>query len=234
MFEVKDPFWSIVSSFDLDEFFVLPEWIEKKVELQRQIGEGQELLNGKGTFEQEISNCTRCSLHTNCKVPLVGRGNSESGILIVADRPVINGSDVFVFSPEEKDLFDKIMSAISLKSDYYYVTSIVKCFLPSNRKPTLAEAEICSEHFQKQIEILNPGVILVLGAITARVLLETRQGIGILREGFHEFHGVPLLVTYHPRALLKSPALKRPAWEDIKKLKVLLEKAHLPRSGKNE
>ncbi len=234
MFEIKDPFWNIVSSFDLDEVFVLPEWIEKKVELQQQVVNPQELLNGKNTFEQEISNCTRCLLHTNCKVPLAGCGNSGSGILIVADQPVINGSDIFVFSPEEKDLFDKIMSAISLKSNDYYVTSIVKCFLPSNRKPTLAEAEICSEHFQKQIKILNPGVILVLGAITARALLETRQGIGLLREGFYEFQGVPLLVTYHPGALLKSPALKRPVWEDIKKLKVLLEKAHLPRSGKNE
>ncbi len=234
MLEIKDPFWNIVSSFDLDEVFVLPEWIEKKVELQQQIGDGQELLNGKSTFEQGINNCTRCLLHTNCKVPFVGCGNSESGILIVADQPVIHGSDVFIFSPEEKELFDKIMLAISLKSNDYYVTSIVKCYLPNNRKPTLAEAEICSEHFQKQIDMLNPGVILVLGAITARALLETRQGIGLLRERFHEFQGVPLLVTYHPGALLKSPALKRPVWEDIKKLKVLLEKAHLPRSEKNE
>jgi len=232
--EIKDPFWSIVSSFDIEEVFVLPEWIEKKVEVQQQAVSSQELLNGENTFRQDLSNCKRCSLHANCKIPFTGKGNSDAGIIVVADQIVLSDSDTLVLLPEEKELFDNIMKAISLGSNDYYVTSLVKCNLPNNRKPTMAETEICAVHFQKQIKMFKPEVIIVLGAIAARTLLETRQGIGLLREKFHEYQHIPLVVTYHPRAILKSPALKRPVWEDMKRLKALLEKAHLPRRGKNE
>lgn len=234
MVEIKDPFWNVVSSFDIDEVFVLPAWIESKVDIQQQAVAPQTLLNGKNTFEYDLKNCTRCALHANCETPFIGRGNIEAGIMVVADQIVFSDSEAVVLLPEEKELFDKIMQAIKLGRNDYYVTSLVKCKLPSNRKPTLAESEICAVHFQKQIEMLKPGVIIVLGALTARTLLETRQGIGLLREKFHEYQDIPLIVTYHPRALLKSKALKRPVWEDMKRLKALLEKAHLPRSGKNE
>ena len=104
-----------------------------------------------------------------------------------------------------------------------YIANIVKCRPPMNRDPAPDEREACLPYLERQIRFLRPRVILALGRTAAQTLLKSTGGVGSLRGRFHDRQGVPLLVTYHPSAVLRDEALKRPAWEDLKKLRAFLD-----------
>jgi len=105
-----------------------------------------------------------------------------------------------------------------------FIVNVLKHRPPGNRNPTPGEVEACSPYLVRQLEILKPKVIICFGTFAAQTLLDTKTPIGKLRGSVHRYYGVPLIVTYHPAALLRNPAWKRPAWEDVQLARRILDR----------
>jgi len=236
MNEIKDPFWSVVASFGIDKVFVHPEWaVKKKDEQQVPVTPSRGVSAEMTALKKDIEGCRKCALGSSRINIVFGEGNPESGILVVGEGPGATEDETGrPFVGRSGQLLDSILASIGLCREKLFIANIVKCRPPNNRVPSPAESDICGKYLQKQIEIMHPGVIIALGASAARSLLDTRSGIGLLRENFHSYMDIPVLVTYHPAALLRSPALKRPVWEDMKKLKSFLDQTGLPRVSGEE
>jgi uracil-DNA glycosylase len=112
-----------------------------------------------------------------------------------------------------------------------YICNVLKHRPPGNRDPLPEEVLACQPYLLRQIELVRPKVILALGRFAAQTLLQTTTGIGALRGKVHRFHGVPLIVTYHPAALLRNESWKRPTWEDVKLARRILDAARATSSG---
>lgn len=232
MGKASDPFWGIVESFGIDSIPVLPEWIEKKLK-EKPPPPPEGIPATMEELRKEAEGCMKCELGRTRKNMVFGEGNPESGILLIGEGPGASEDETGrPFVGRSGKLLDKILESIDLNRQSIYIANIVKCRPPGNRVPTLQEADVCGRYLKRQIDIMKPGVIVVLGASAARYVLDTKSGIGVLRGKFHSFLSIPVFVTYHPAALLRSQALKRPVWEDMKVLKAFLEEAGLPRSRK--
>jgi len=112
-------------------------------------------------------------------------------------------------------LLDKIIGAMGFGRSSVYIANVVKCRPPGNRNPEPAEVGACLPYLEQQIEAIAPDVMVALGAVAARALLETESSVGRLRGHFHDRGGIPVRVTYHPAYLLRNPAEKRKVWEDM-------------------
>jgi len=180
---------------------------------------------------EEVAGCTRCRLSQGRNRLVFGAGNPGSGILLVGEGPgATEDMQGLPFVGRAGELLDRILEAIDLNRRSVYIANVVKCRPPGNRVPAPDEVDACLPVLLRQIDIMKPGVIVALGASAALALLGTRKGIGALRGDMHDFRGTLVMVTYHPAALLRSPALKRPVWEDMKKLSALLKEKGLPRN----
>ena len=178
----------------------------------------------------EARQCQRCGLGSTRHNAVPGEGNPRTRILFVGEAP---GADEDAqgrpFVGRAGQLLDKIIEACGLKRQDVFIANILKCRPPENRDPRPDEIVSCLPFLQRQIEILNPEVIVALGAHAARTLLNTNQGIGQLRGEFQEYCNgigrppIKLIATYHPAYLLRSytPDNRRRVWEDMKK--VLIE-----------
>jgi DNA polymerase len=114
---------------------------------------------------------------------------------------------------------DAWLNAINLsRTNGVYITNIVKCRPPNNRDPQGDEVEACVPYLSRQIQLLQPQAILLLGRVAAQTLLGRKDALAALRGTFHRYEGIPVLVTYHPAAVLRDQRLKRPVWEDLKKI----------------
>jgi DNA polymerase len=122
-------------------------------------------------------------------------------------------------------LLTKILGAIKLGREDVFIANVLKHRPPGNRNPLPEEVAACSPYLLRQIELVRPKVILALGTFAAQTLLGTKLPISKLRGQVHRFHGVPLIVTYHPAALLRNPAWKRPTWEDVQLARRVLDRA---------
>jgi DNA polymerase len=118
-------------------------------------------------------------------------------------------------------LLNKILEAIHFRREEVYICNILKCRPPGNRKPAPEEVEQCIPYLKRQIELIRPRVILCLGLTAAETLLQRNEPLGKLRGRVMEYEGTPLMVTYHPAALLRNPEWKRPAWEDVQAIRKL-------------
>ena len=114
---------------------------------------------------------------------------------------------------------DFFLAAIQLSRREVYIGNIIKCRPPGNRDPLPEEMDKCMPHLIEQIRIIDPKVICCLGRVAAQALLKTKTPLGRLRNQWHDYEGIPTMVTYHPAALLRFPAYKRETWEDMQKLK---------------
>jgi len=227
-----DPFWKSVESFGLDTIFVLPEWIRKpsgekpSESIEEIIESTSERLSRLLT---EVGDCSRCRLGTSRDMLVFGEGNPDAGIVFVGEGPGANEDRTGrPFVGRAGKLLDRILEAIGLDRDSVYIANVVKCRPPGNRTPSSHEVERCLWILTEQLSIMNPGAIIALGASAARTLTGSRSGIGQMRGDFHRYGDIPLLVTYHPAALLRSESLKRPVWEDMKMLRKLLDELELP------
>jgi uracil-DNA glycosylase family 4 len=173
-----------------------------------------------------IAACTRCPLYEAALNPVPGAGNPEAGLMIVGEAPGANEDEQGLpFVGASGQLLTKIIGAIGLTRDDVFIANVIKHRPPGNRNPTAAEVTACSPYLIRQIELVRPRVILALGTFAAQTLLETKITIGNLRGQVHRYHGVPLVVTYHPAALLRNPAWKRPTWEDVQLARRILDRA---------
>lgn len=173
---------------------------------------------------KKISTCTRCQLAKMRTQTVPGVGVMNPQVLVIGEGP---GADEDrqgePFVGLAGQLLDKMLAAISLsRKENCFIANIVKCRPPHNRDPLPEEADACRSFLDAQIQILKPKIILALGRIAAHNLLNCTEPVGKLHGNFFEYKGIPLMVTYHPSALLRDQAMKRPAWEDLKKFRLRL------------
>ncbi|MBL0939655.1 MAG: uracil-DNA glycosylase [Gemmatimonadaceae bacterium] len=175
-----------------------------------------------------IGACQRCALYKTARHPVPGEGNPQAEFLCVGEAPGANEDmQGRPFVGDAGQLLTKILSAIQLNREDVFIHNVLKHRPPGNRDPLPDEVHACQPYLLRQIELVRPRVILALGRFAAQTLLQTTTGIGSLRGQIHRFHGVPLVVTYHPAALLRNEAWKRPTWEDVKLARRVLDAARV-------
>ena len=171
-----------------------------------------------------IAACDRCVLCQTRKNTVPGIGPERPLVMVIGEGP---GADEDArgepFVGKAGQLLDKMLLAIGLsRKENCFIANIVKCRPPENRDPDPEETAACAPFLEAQIDTLKPRAILAVGRIAAQNLLKTTDGIGKLRGRIFDYHGIPLMPTYHPSALLRDDNLKRPAWEDLKRFKTEL------------
>lgn len=177
-------------------------------------------------LEEAISGCLKCPLgHTRTRF-VFGSGNPDADIMIVGEAP---GADEdaqgLPFVGRAGQLLTKILEAIQLSRDEVFICNILKCRPPNNRKPLVSETDECEPYLWKQIELIRPRFILAVGLTAANTLLKNKESMSALRGTTHDYHGIPMIVTYHPAALLRNPEWKVHTWEDVKLLRRLYDES---------
>jgi uracil-DNA glycosylase family 4 len=167
-----------------------------------------------------ICNCQACPLGQTRNKFVYGVGNPHAKLLFIGEAPGQDEDQLGEpFVGRAGQLLDKILAAIQLSRKEVYIANILKCRPPGNRDPLPDEVSKCIPYLKEQIRIMKPKLICALGRIAAQNLLATTTPLGKLRGKWHEFEGIPLLVTYHPAALLRFPEYKKETWADMKILK---------------
>jgi uracil-DNA glycosylase len=192
------------------------------VPTEREVGQGS-LAREDGAdwaeLRSRVAACTRCSLSATRTQTVFGVGNLQADWLVVGEAP---GADEDrkgePFVGRAGQLLNSMLLAIGLPRDQVYIANVLKCRPPGNRDPSPPEAAECLPYLERQIALLKPKIMLVVGRIAAQNLLRTDKTLGSLRQQVHRFGvaQVPLVVTYHPAYLLRTPGDKRKAWEDLK------------------
>ncbi len=168
--------------------------------------------------------CTRCALHSNARHAVPGEGNPLADFVCVGEAPGASEDEQGrPFVGEAGELLTKILGAIQLERNDVFICNVLKHRPPMNRDPLPDEVHACQPYLLRQLELIKPRVILALGRFAAQTLLQTVTPIGKLRGQLHAFHGIPLIVTYHPAALLRNEAWKRPTWDDVKLARRVLD-----------
>ena len=167
-------------------------------------------------LRQCVADCTRCALSLSRRQTVFGVGNQNADWMIVGEAPGAEEDrrgEPFV-GPAGK-MLDEMLRAIGLTRESVFVANTLKCRPPDNRDPKPTEAEACRDYLDRQIELVQPKIILAVGKIAAQILLQCDDPVGRMRGTAHNYNGVPLVVTYHPAYLLRSPAQKRKTWSDL-------------------
>ena len=173
-----------------------------------------------------VASCTQCPLYSTATNPVPGQGNPNAALMIVGEAPgATEDEQGLAFVGAAGQLLTKILGAVDLKRDDVFICNVLKHRPPGNRNPMPDEVTACSPYLVRQFELIRPRAILALGTFAAQTLLQTKLSIGKLRSQVHRYHGVPLIVTYHPAALLRNPAWKRPTWEDVQLVRRILDSA---------
>jgi DNA polymerase len=189
-------------------------------------GAGGPSLDSLPALDNAIATCTRCPLYATAKNPVPGEGNSAADFMLVGEAPGATEDETGrPFVGQAGQLLDKILGAIKLERRDVFICNVLKHRPPGNRNPRPEEVSACSPYLVRQIELVRPKVIVALGTFAAQTLLDTKLSIGKLRGQIHRYYGVPLIVTYHPAALLRNPAWKRPTWEDVQLARRILDRA---------
>ena len=171
-----------------------------------------------------VATCTRCPLYSTATNPVPGVGNPNADLMVVGEAPGQTEDEQGVpFVGAAGQLLTKILAAVDLKREDVFIVNVLKHRPPGNRNPMPDEVTACSPYLFRQFELIRPKAILALGTFAAQTLLQTKLAIGKLRGQVHRFHGVPLIVTYHPAALLRNPSWKRPTWEDVQLVRRILD-----------
>ena len=171
-----------------------------------------------------IAACKGCVLVQTATRPVPGVGNPVADVMVIGEAPGeqedLRG-EPFVGAAGE--LLDRILAAIQLDRTAVYIANVLKHRPPGNRTPQPDEVRACAPFLQRQIELVQPKLIIALGNSAAHALLGTKLAMGKLRQQVHWYQGIPLVATYHPAALLRNDAWKRPTWEDVKLARRVLD-----------
>lgn len=175
-------------------------------------------------IREEIGDCTRCKLCQGRTHIVFGTGNPHAELMFVGEGP---GQDEDLqgepFVGRAGQLLTKMIEAMGYKRSDVYIANVVKCRPPQNRLPEPDEVETCSPFLIQQIEAIRPKVIVTLGNLAAQTLLKTKTGITQLHGNFYELGGISVMPTFHPAYLLRNPPMKKPCWEDLKKVMAMLK-----------
>ncbi len=177
-------------------------------------------------LEAAVRMCTKCPLHEGRTQTVFGVGNRHAKWLFVGEAP---GADEDrqgePFVGRAGKLLNAMLFAIGLKREEVFIANVLKCRPPNNRDPQPGEVEQCEPYLRQQIALLQPKLIVALGRHAAHSLLRTEQPLNRLRGRQFSYQGIPLIVTYHPAYLLRSPLEKRKAWDDLMLARRRMEKS---------
>jgi uracil-DNA glycosylase family 4 len=170
-------------------------------------------------IREDLGECTRCKLHKRRNKLVFGDGNAKAQLVFVGEGP---GADEdaqgLPFVGRAGKLLTQMIEAMGLQRKDVYICNVVKCRPPENRAPEPDEVSTCSPYLLRQIDAINPKVIVCLGAVAAKTLLNTTRGISQFRGEWLEWRGRKLMATYHPAYLLRNPPAKADVWKDLQKV----------------
>ena len=176
-------------------------------------------------LEKKTLKCTLCSLSETRNKVVFGDGNPNALLMFIGEGPGADEDRLGKpFVGRAGKLLDKILAAMNLKRSEVYIGNIIKCRPPENRNPLPNEAESCLPYIKKQIELIQPVVLIALGKVAAVHLLGINPNASVksIRERIYNYKGTPMVVTYHPAALLRTSAWKAPVWKDMQMVMKLL------------
>ena len=184
---------------------------------------GTEASNGQSEglekIRTELLDCGRCALGAARTNLVFGVGNPQARVMFVGEAP---GRDEDLkgepFVGEAGQLLTKIIQAMGFARDDVYICNVLKCRPPNNRNPQPDEIEQCEPFLLRQVRAVGPEVIVCLGTFATHTLLKTKEPISKLRGQFHDYHGIPLMPTFHPAFLLRNPGMKREVWSDVQQV----------------
>jgi DNA polymerase len=191
------------------------------------VATGPSLFEGAGKIpgetllkvREDLGECTRCKLHKTRNKIVFGDGSAKAQLVFVGEGP---GADEdaqgLPFVGRAGKLLTQMIEAMGLQRSDVYICNVVKCRPPGNRQPEPDEVEKCSPFLFRQLDVLQPKVIVCLGATAAQTLLQTNRGISHFRGQWMDFRGYKMLATYHPAYLLRNPAAKGDVWKDLQKV----------------
>jgi len=184
------------------------------------VQEDVKITGGLASILSAVEKCDACGLHRTRNKTVFGTGNPDSTIMFVGEAPgEEEDKQGKPFVGRAGNLLTKMISAIGFQREEVFIANVLKCRPPENRDPKPDEVAACEHFLIEQIKAVNPVIICALGTHAAQTLLKTNEPIGKLRGKLHDYHGVPLLPTYHPSFLLRSPNMKKLAWVDLQMLR---------------
>lgn len=176
-------------------------------------------------LEALVTGCTKCRLCETRKQVVFGEGSIPARLMVIGEGPGFEeDASGKPFVGKAGKYLDSWLGAINMdRSNAVYIANIVKCRPPENRDPEVDEVQACLPYLKRQIQLVKPQIILLVGSVAARSLLGVSDGVGKLRGRFLRYEDVPVVVTYHPAAVLRNMELKRPVWDDLKKIAAYLD-----------
>ena len=175
-------------------------------------------------LNNKINNCQKCALGKMRTNFVFGVGNPKADVVVIGEAP---GADEDAqgepFVGRAGQLLNKILEATGFKREEVFICNILKSRPPGNRNPLPEEVEVCKPYLDKQLKLINPKLILLLGKVAAESLLKTKEPLNKLRGKTHDYKGWKVRVTFHPAALLRNPNWKRPTWEDMQQFRDMYE-----------
>ena len=177
-------------------------------------------------LRDQVMDCHDCGLCDGRSTVVFGEGNPRARVVVVGEAPGAEEDRTGrPFVGRAGKLLDLLLASAGFPRESVYICNVLKCRPPGNRDPLPDEVAACSPHLRRQVELIGPRAIVAFGTFAAQTLLESSVPIGRLRGGVHEYQGVPLVPTYHPAALLRNPGWLRPVWEDLQRLRSLVDAA---------
>ncbi len=187
----------------------------------------ESVKEGMLELREQVRKCKRCAELAKTRTQTVfGSGNIRAKLVFVGEAPGADEDKQGVpFVGRAGQLLTKIIEAMGLRREEAFICNVLKCRPPNNRPPAPAEVTHCQPFLKRQLELIRPKIICALGKHAAQSLLQTDRPISALRGTFSEYEGIPLMCTYHPAYLLRSPGEKGKVWEDMKKILQRLEES---------
>jgi uracil-DNA glycosylase family 4 len=186
-------------------------------------GEAAERAAELAALGGAAAGCTRCRLCEGRNRVVFGSGNPDAELMFIGEGPgAEEDRQGLPFVGAAGELLTRIIQAIEMTRDEVYIANVVKCRPPGNRDPQPDEVAACRGYLERQIALVRPRAIVALGRVAAQTLLGSDAPIGRMRGQWFRVQGIPTMVTYHPAALLRNSALKRPTWEDVQQVRDLL------------
>lgn len=183
-------------------------------------------------LESIVNKCRRCPLHRTRTNVVFGEGNTKANMIFIGEGPGFYEDKMGrPFVGRAGQLLDKMIEAIGLRREEVYITNIVKCRPPNNRNPLEEESDICIEFLRWQVKIIDPTIIVCLGAVAARNIIDRNFKITRQRGIWFNRGKYSIIATYHPAALLRDQSKKREAWEDFKSIREKYKKIAINMEG---
>ena len=224
------------ASPDLQKFFsdvpkAVPESspvaVEKIPEVVPEVSGGERLSSTLDELQKIVANCQNCPLCRTRSNTVFGEGDPDARLMFIGEGP---GADEDrqgrPFVGKAGMLLDKMINAMQFSREEVYIANIVKCRPPDNRLPAPEEAEKCIGYLRRQIEIVRPEVIVLLGATAVKYLLNVTNGISRMRGRWLSYENIPVMATFHPAFLLRQESAKRDTWNDLQQVMARFGKYH--------